>query len=230
MQEYTWTQLIKNSPEWVGVIASSLFAAITAIIIWRQKRAMDRQVNVTRELGEATNRILMHQTEILRLQGEISAQHQRTQNVILRLQHEHDWLTAYNARREKLLRTVTTLHTLILTIVGTPAYDARGTWSEFLQCRSDMKSQLDLLDAAAFTKETTGWYAELQSWNAELFKIITNYFDTTSTPGYPSDTEQQSLKELEHKLNPIRTIYALQRAIQNDTEEFKKRWEAEVKV
>src|ERR1700678_832331 len=86
-EESFWT-LVKSSPEWVAVFASSLFAIVTTFIIWRQQIAMESQVNVMKK------------------QGEISAEHQRVQNVILRLQHEHDWLLRKNAERKEILNLV----------------------------------------------------------------------------------------------------------------------------
>jgi hypothetical protein len=151
-EESFWT-LVKSSPEWVGVIASSLFALVTTGIIWRQKIAMEKQVEVTREQGIAAATIMKQQADIMKQQGEVSAEHQRIQNGILRLQHEHDWLNAYNAKREEILRSATRLHILILGIVNEPPppFSDAQQWGELLQARSAMKFQMDLLDVAGFT-------------------------------------------------------------------------------
>jgi hypothetical protein len=85
MQEMTFWQLVRNSPEWVGVFANALFAIVTiGVVIW--------------------------QVLVMRWQGRNSDRHERIQNRLIRLQHEHEWLLRMNAEREQVLKLARKLH------------------------------------------------------------------------------------------------------------------------
>jgi hypothetical protein len=155
MHEMSKWEFILNNPEWVSVFASAVFALVTAYIIWRQKVVMEQQVEVTNKLGE------------------ISARHERLQNRLLKLQHEHEWLTAMNMKREAILKTATKLHIDMLYIMANHRLGRdHEMWSSLLAMRSELKLQLEILDTAAYSTLKTGWYAQLLAWADALFAII----------------------------------------------------------
>src|SRR5580698_514380 len=85
MEPVSFWQLVENSPEWVGVLVNALFALVTITIIGLQVRVMIWQ-------------------------GRNSEQHERIQNRLIKLQHEHSWLLRLNAEREQLLVSGRKLH------------------------------------------------------------------------------------------------------------------------
>src|SRR5580704_9362828 len=110
MQEMPFWELVKNSPEWVSVFASALFAGVTIVVIIWQVRVMKSQVRV------------------MKWQAKISARHERRQNDLIRLQHEHDWLNALNVKREVILKTASNLHIKALYIESDHAINDDGVW------------------------------------------------------------------------------------------------------
>ena len=74
MHEMSFWELIKNSPEWIGVFANIVFALVTiGVLIW--------------------------QVRVMRWQGRNSERNERIQNRLIRLQHEHEWVVRLNAER-----------------------------------------------------------------------------------------------------------------------------------
>jgi hypothetical protein len=210
MHEMSKWEFFLNNPEWVSVFASAVFAIVTVYIIWRQKVAMEQQVEVTKKLGQA------------------SARHERLQNRLIKLQHEHEWLTAMNIKREAILKTATKLHIDMLYIMGNHRLGRDNEiWSSLLASRSELKLQLEILDTAAYSTLKSGWYEQLGVWANALFAIIGEDFKTSQTPGFPTELTRKALTEMENSLNPVSAIYALQLTIKESTMEFSKKWDAE---
>jgi hypothetical protein len=215
MREMPFWKLIENSPEWVTVFGTFLFAGITAVIIWRQKCVMEHQAT-----------IMQQQKEVMEKQGEISARHEQMQNRLLQLQHEHEWLTALNAKREEILRTSTGLHIGVLTIIRNIGVGQdEQVWSDVLKLRSELKLQMEILDVAAYTGDKGGWYAKLDAWCSEVFRIIGEHFKS-GCAGAPTDVTRKALQAAE-KSDPVAPIFELRTLIKKSTEEFNKKWAAE---
>lgn len=201
-------EFLLNNPEWVTVFTSVLFAIVTACIIWRQKCIMEQQV------------------EVMRRQGENSAHHERMQNRMFQLQHEHEWLSALNVKREAILKTATELHIKALYLESEPTINDRTVWGEFQAHRAELRLQMEILDVAAYTKDKDGWYEKLAAWSTEIFRVITENFKTES-PELPTTATRRALEAAETTYKPVAAIYALQLIIKHDTEAFKKKWDAE---
>jgi hypothetical protein len=216
MHEISFWKVVENSPEWVTVFSTFLFAGITAAIIWRQKCVMDHQAT-----------IMQQQKDVMEKQGEISARHERMQNRLLQLQHEHEWLTALNARRYEILRTASQLHVDVLYIIRKVEADRDAeVWADVMKGRSQLRLQMDILDVAAYTDDKDGWYTQLASWASELFGIISEELKSPSYNGIPTDATRKALQAAETP-NPIVPIYLLQTLIRESTDEFSKKWIAE---
>jgi hypothetical protein len=182
MHDYTWSQLLKDNPEWTTVAFS---AFTTLVIVW--------------------------QVVVMILQGRSADQRERHQNNLIRLQHEHEWLDALNAKREGILKTATKLHINVLFIIGNHNANDDVVWSELLKLRSELKLQPETLDVAAYTTDKDGWYEKLAGWSDALFKIITEYFKTVTetgtvnVPNIPPMATRNALKAAKvtfHRLHP----------------------------
>lgn len=248
MEEMSFWKLVENSPEWVTVFTTVLFALITTYIIWRQKIAMEKQVEVMTQQGDAAAKILEEQVKVTRAQGEAATAvmqeqakvmqwqasnsdlHERQQNHLLQLQHEHEWLNEMNRQRTEILRLAKTLHINTLTIVNKPSVVDREAWSTILRLRAELKLQMDLLDVAAYTKKPDDWYTKLSNWMNVLFEAITNDFATTDTPGIPQQETRNAIKAAEDKLNPTAAMFALQLAIRTETAFFRTKWKVATTV
>src|SRR5271154_3817779 len=112
MEPMSFGQLVENNPEWVGVFASALFAIVTiGVIIW-QVFVMKAQVRV------------------MKWQVRSSARHERTQNRLIRLQHEHEWVFRKNQEREQILKLARKLHLAAGCLKETPMAADQLNWEE----------------------------------------------------------------------------------------------------
>jgi hypothetical protein len=206
MHDYSWTQLLKDNPEWATVI----FSAVTVLIIFWQVVVMIVQ-------GNRVNR------------------RARQQNTLVRLQHEHDWLDALNVKREAILNVAEKLHIDVLFIIANHNANDNVVWDELLKLRTELKSRMEILDVAAYTRDKDGWYEKLAAWLAELFRIITEHFKAAQNvsadiPWTPTITTRKALELAEEKYVPVAPMAALQRSIRESTDEFKRKWDIETKV
>lgn len=228
MHDMSFWKVVQNSPEWITVFSTILFAAITSYIIWRQKCVMQQQVKVTKEQGEDAARIMQEQVKMMEKQGEISARHEQMQNRLLQLQHEHEWLTVLNAKRYEILKIATKLHVDVLYLIKkVDAGQDAMVWSRMLELRSELKVQMEILDVAAYTKDKDGWYAKLGAWVTELFSIIGESLKSPIYSGVPADSTRKALAAAETTYDPVKPMYALQTLIRETTEEFNKKWATE---
>jgi hypothetical protein len=211
MHEMSKLEFIVNNPEWVTVLTSSLFAIVTLCIIWRQKSVMQQQAQ-----------IMVQQKEIMRVQAETSARHERQQNRLIQLQHEHDWLTALNVKREEVLATAEKLHIDTLFVINGPFVTDMKGWSDLQHGRAKLKLQLDVLDVAAYLENKDDWHAQLMNWCAALFNVISEDYKVNKS-GTPTMATRVALKELDKVQVPTKAMVAIRKAIRTDTDTFKKR-------
>jgi hypothetical protein len=230
MHKMNMLEFLLNNPEWVTLFATIVFATVSTYIIWCQKNIMKQQV------------LLMQQ------QGEKSLQHERMQNILLTLQHEHDWLASMNVQREAILKTAKRLHinTLFSSNVQREAIlktakrlhintlfssseptvlDAQA-WREVQTLRSELKLQLEVLDFAAYSPLKNGWYMQLMAWVDALLPILSEDLKAraSSLSGDPTEFAREAVSNLEKTLNPVAAIHALQRVIKDSSEEFNTKW------
>jgi hypothetical protein len=79
MEPMGFWQLVENGPEWVAAFASIVFGlATTGVIAW-QVFVMKAQVRV------------------MEWQVRSATRHERLQNRLIRLQHEHEWVRQKNS-------------------------------------------------------------------------------------------------------------------------------------
>ena len=208
MHEMSVWEFLLNNPEWVTLFATILFATVSTYIIWCQKNIMKQQV------------LLMQQ------QGEKSLQHERTQNVLFTLQHEHDWLASMNGQREAILKTAKRLHINTLFSSHEPTVVDAQAWREVQTLRSELKLQLEVLDFAAYSPLKNDWYAQLMAWVDALLPIIGDDLKAraSSFSVNPTESARKAISNLEKTLNPVAAIRALQGVIKDSSEAFKTKW------
>ena len=191
LQPISLWQLLLNNPEWVAVLA----AVVTVIvIIW--------------------------QVCVMIWQGRTSARHERTQNKLIRLQHEHEWVRQRNQERAEIAALTRKLHRDI-----GPLLDHKTVggliWGETLDTADELRSRLSILDIAIFAGPYDHWFPKLEGYVDAVLKAITD-----DTSGYPSEEARKKLADAEKQGNPIGIGLEIEAAIRMDFFEFKQKWDA----
>lgn len=194
MHEMSKLEFVLNNPEWAGVIASTIFAAVTAgIIFW--------------------------QVCVMIWQGRNSDQHERGQNRLIRLQHEHEWVWRRNQERGQLLKLGWELHRA----VGSVADDSgRGLeiryWHDVLDAAHELDSRLNVLDVATFSGEHDDWFPGLREYSTAVLNIVIEK---------PRPETVKKLEDEDKRLNPTGIFLGIESAIRMDYFDFKNKWDAE---
>ena len=154
MHEMSFWKLVENSPEWVTVFTTALFAFVTTFIIWRQKCVMEQQVSV------------------MQRQGQVSARHEEHQNNLIRLQHEHDWLIQKNKQREELLSLVRKVYRRAAQLKSKPQTSDSINWHELQNTLYDLDARLNILDFASFTGDSDLWFKKLMDYRDAMLQAV----------------------------------------------------------
>jgi hypothetical protein len=139
MEPMSVRQLILNNPEWVGVLSNALFAVITiGVITW--------------------------QVIVMRWQAHNSDRHERLQNQLICLEHEHEWVVQKNREREQLLKLAHKLNLAAGCLKHTPSDADSLHWAEVQDTVFELNSRLNILDVATFTGVYDGWFPTLKDY------------------------------------------------------------------
>ncbi len=188
-------QLLLNNPEWVAVFASSLFSLVTVIvIIW--------------------------QVCVMIWQGRTSARHERIQNKLIRLQHEHEWLWQTNRERTEIAALTRRLHRAIGPLLDHKSLEGL-IWGETLDIADDLRSRLDVLDTATFAGPYDQWFPKLEQYVDAVLKAVVE-----EASGHPTDEARRKLADAEKQGNPIDIGLEIEAAIRMEFFEFKEKWDA----
>jgi hypothetical protein len=216
MHEMSLWDVLRNNPEWVAAIAA-VVTALAALVF-----------------GVVTALIIASQVAVMIWQTRSGDRRERHQNNLARLQHEHDWLDALNAKRQSILRTAEKLHIKLLYIIADHGPYVDVVWNEFLELRTDLNLKMKILDVAAYADAPDSWYNGLTAWCDDLFTIVKQHFKRATKHGVPDvpmvpDSETiNALKATETKHDPVKRMFALRLAIKTETEAFKHKWDAEI--
>jgi hypothetical protein len=211
MEPMSFWQLVENSPEWVGVFANALFAVVTiGVVIW-QVCVMKAQVRV------------------MQWQGRNSARHERLQNRLLRLQHEHEWLLRLNAEREQLLKLARKLHLAAYGLKVTQSNADALNWQEVQDTAYELASRLEILDIAAFTGKNDNWYPNLTRYVDAVQQAVVedSKFNKTYSekPDSPNLSTRKALQAAAERYEPIKIFLDLESAIRMEFFDFKSKWD-----
>lgn len=207
MEPMSFWQLVENSPEWVAAFASIVFGlATTTVIVW-QVFVMKAQVRV------------------MEWQTRSAARHERLQNRLIRLQHEHEWVRQKNQERGEFLKLARKLHLVAGCLKKTPAEDDRYHWGELQETVYDLHERLQILDLSVYSTPYDGWYFTLNAYVAALLKAVTEDEPSDSTYA-PNPSTRIVLKDAEDHHNPTKIFLDLEAAIRMEFFEFKNKWDA----
>jgi len=206
MREVSFWDLVKDSPEWAGVIASTAFAFVTVCVItW--------------------------QVCVMIWQGRNSDRHERAQNRLLRLQHEHEWLLQTNRERGQLLTLGRKLHLAAGCLKLEQSNTDSHFWNEVVESSEELNSRLKILDVAAFTGENDVWFPDLTEYVEAIQRAVADDFKFHQTfdiaPESPSLSTRKALKEAGERYNPIRIFLDVESAIGLEFLDFKRKWDSE---
>jgi hypothetical protein len=188
-------QLLLNNPEWVAVFASSLFSLVTVIvIIW--------------------------QVSVMIWQGRTSARHERTQNQLIRLQHEHEWVWQKNRERGQILELTRKLHSAVAPLLDEKSFEGI-TWGDALEAGHELNARLSILDVTAIGFYDQ-WFPKLEQYVGAVLKAIIE----EPNIGYPSPETRKKLADAQKQGNPIALTLEIETAIRMEFFEFKQKWDA----
>jgi hypothetical protein len=218
MHEMSFWKLIENSPEWVAVFASSVFAIVTTIVVWRQYRVMQEQVRLMKWQGENTDR------------------HERQQNRLMQYGYEHEWMKGLNAERERLLNLVRKMQaiSLALIIAGDyagmqPARDEQN-WRELDETAGELDTRLQVLDVAVYAgSHNTNWYQSLREYVAAILKAIQDEAEFRNNLKLKRAGSSPNLAKLltavDDHHDPVKIALGLEAAIRTEFTLFKQKWD-----
>jgi cell division protein FtsL len=200
MHEMSFWELAKSSPEWVAVFANAIFATVTiGVVIW--------------------------QVCVMKWQGRVSERHERIQNRLIRLQHEHEWLLRLNAERERILDIARKLHLAASCLELRSSDGDRHNWEELQNTVHELSGRLRILDIGAYAGKYDQWFPSLEAYVETVQQVVIE--DGTTEPT-PSLSTRQALKDADGRYKPIGIFLDLETAIRIEFFEFKTKWESKL--
>jgi hypothetical protein len=152
------------------------------------------------------------------------------QNNLVRLQYEHEWLLRLNEGREQVLKLGRKLHRYASGVKEKPQSSDQRLWAEVQETVGELDARLNILDVSAYSGQYDNWFPRLSEYVGAVRKaVIADYeFKTTYSvdDGIPSLSTRKTLKEAEHKNEPINILLDLEAAIRMEFFDFKTRWDA----
>jgi hypothetical protein len=202
MHDYTWTQLLKDNPEWATVVFS---AFTTLVIVW--------------------------QVIVMILQGRGVDRREHQQNRLIRLQFDHSLLIRMNAEREKILHMAREVHHVAGCLTLPPMTGGESFWEELPVKTYELNQRLRILDLGAYTGPNDTWYFQLEEYINDLVRIIgedNDFQKLYEMDGMtPADSTRVKLKEAENRHNPIGILLDIEKAMRLEFFEFKGRLDSE---
>jgi hypothetical protein len=132
--------LVENTPEWVGVFTTGLFAIITSAVVYGQHLVMEAQLRV------------------MVWQGKLSARRERAQNRLIRLHHEQEWVWRNDQERDQLLKLGPKLRVSVgCSLNQSPSSLEPQFWADIQETAYDLDRRLSALDVATFAREHDRW-------------------------------------------------------------------------
>lgn len=215
MEPMSFWQLIENNPEWVAVFSSGLFAIVTtAVIVW-QVYVMKAQVRV------------------MLWQGRMSGRHERIQNRLIRLQHEHEWMVQRNREREQLLKLGRSLHVAAGCLADSQSNADHLHWDELRNVLDELRDRLRILDVGTYTGAYDQWFISLESYVDDLTSAVIEDGEFSARYRVPADTPnvttRHTLKEIDQRWKPISIFLDIEAAIRMEFFDFKTKWDGELR-
>jgi hypothetical protein len=163
-------------------------------------------------------------------QVRVSTRHERIQNRLIRLQHEHSWMLQLNEERETLLNLARKLHLAAGCLKSKHSISDPLHWTEVVHTTYELDSRLKILDMDAFTGENDNWFPNLTRYVEAVLKAIVDdsrFYETFELPSdSPNLTTRKALKDAEQRYEIIKVFLDLEGAIRMEFFDFKKKWDS----
>ena len=202
----------------MSAIAAVLFGVVTVIVIVCQVRVM-----------KAQTRVLRFQAKLIRWQARQSARLQQTQNTLIRLQHEHEWLRQKNEERNQLLLLTRRLGVAAEYLREKPSSRDGLHWTEVKETAFELSRRFNALDVAVILGPHDEWNGRLKGYVDAILKAI---FDDSKFEerhgiegGTPVATTRQTLREAQQRFDLTSTLLSLEGAIRMDSFDFMRKWD-----
>jgi hypothetical protein len=217
MHEMSWTEIIKDNPEWVAVIVSSVFAFVTVgVVIW--------QVCVMIWQGRISISGDQRQQTLL-----------RAQNRLFELQLEHQRIQILNAERLLLLNMARKMHLAASCLDLAPSVADQLNWDEVRDTMMELHQRLRVLDVDAYDGPYDQWYPELDQYVKAIEDAVIHDRDfqrekpvtpeTSAGPvqreGVPAMETVLALKGAITRHTPLGTFLDIETAIRMEFFEYK---------
>lgn len=215
MHEMSKLDFFLNNPEWMAVVASSIFAFVTVCVIIWQAVIMNRQANV------------------MKWQAENSDLCERQQNRLIRLQLEMSRLQLLNAERAQLLKLARNLHLVAGCLKETTSDVDEIHWEQMQDAVYELNERLNALDPAVYSSSYDTWFMSLKNYVDALLKAVIEDGEFKDSFGMktlaPSLSTRKALKGADDQCKPIDIFLDLEGAIRMEFFEFKEKWDTETK-
>ena len=214
MREISFWKLVENSPEWVGVFTTTVFALVTTAIIFGQYLAMKAQVRV------------------MVWQGKLSARHERQQNMLLenqnkiiRYQFEYTRLTESNNERKQLLTLGRKMYEIAHYVV-VASQSAVAEYLHQLRVISDeVTVRTNVLNIAVYSGKYDAWYEDFLDYIGLVIKALVSEWSTV-----PSSDTRTKIRSANELCMSKQIFSAIENAIAFEFRDVNDRWDALTKA
>jgi hypothetical protein len=169
-------------------------------------------------------------SNVMRWQARNSSGHEETQNNLLRLQIEHEFVTLLNAERETILKLVYELNLVSQGLQRQLSTSDEIHWYKLQNTGYELDERLRILDSRTYSGPYGGWYLQLQQYVKDVLDAVTQDRKVRDEPDLagptPSHRTRGLLKAADEKNDPIDIRLSIERAIRMEVEDFKDKWVA----
>lgn len=204
MHEMSFWELVKNSPEWVSALATVVFGLVSAgIILW--------------------------QVLLMRKQGNTAARLLAQQNLLIRWQHEHEWIYERNRVRQELRDLTQRISLAAYGLKGECGSTDSKNWERLFDVAHELSLRLSALDLAVYSTPYDTWYEPLDAYVEGVLMVVGKNAEFTQKHGTdasePTLSVLKEIEELTKAANPIKIQLDIENSIRMDFLDFKQKWD-----
>jgi len=204
MHEMSFWELVENSPEWVSALAAVIFGFVSAgIIVW--------------------------QVLLMWRQGNISARLFAQQNLLIRWQHEHDWVYERNRVRLELRDLTQKIYLAASCLKGDDSGTDMRNWERLQDVAFELSSRLRALDLAVYSTPYDHWYASLEDYVEGVLNAIIKNVEFARKSGTdeaaPTTSTVKEIEKITEAANLSEIQLDFESSIRMDFFEFKQKWD-----
>jgi hypothetical protein len=161
-------------------------------------------------------------------QARSSHRNDQTQNRLLRLQHEHEWILRRNQAREQLLKSVDKLKSAVGCLKDHRSRSAPEHWYTVQDTAYELESRLSVLDHTTYTGMYDDWYPSLREYVEAITEVVVSdsEYPQRESSGWPAAETVEALTAINKRCNPTNIYLSLETAIRMEFVDFKTKWDA----